>query len=63
MRILAGGNPWTKVIVFFLIIPIAVAAIVFVNARGIISDLPALGIAVVAFFVVYALMTKVTMMA
>ena len=63
MDILAGGNPWTKVIVFFFIIPIAVAAIVFMNVRGIISDLPALGIAVVAFFVVYALMTKVTMMA
>ena len=63
MQVLAGGSPLWKILFFFLIIPIAVAVFVFINVKNFIPDLPALGIAVVAFFAVYALMTKVVMMA
>ncbi len=63
MSILAGGSPWMKILVFFFIIPIAVAAVVFINVKNVIPDLPALGTAVIAFFAVYALMTRLIMMA
>ena len=63
MRTLAGGSPWTKILISFFIIPIIVAIFVFINMRNFIPDWPALGIAVIAFFAVYALMTKVIMMA
>ena len=63
MRTLAGGSPWTKILIFFFVIPIAVAVIVFINVKNVIPDLPALGIAVIAFFAIYTLMTKIIMMA
>ncbi len=63
MRMLAGGSPWTKILVFFFIIPIIVAIFVFVNVKNFIPDIAALGIAVIAFFMIYVLMTKIIMMA
>jgi hypothetical protein len=63
MRILAGGSPLWKFLFFFIIIPIAVSAIVFVNAKSFgTPDVLSIGIAVLVFFVVYALMSKVVMM-
>lgn len=62
MNILAGGSSWTKAIVTLIIIPLIAAATVFFFVLDKVSVLPALGIAVLAFFAVWAIMARVVMM-
>ena len=63
MNVLAGGNPLYKILVFFLIIPLIAAIFVLVNVKDMVPPFFDIALAIFAFFVVYALMTKIVMLA
>ena len=63
MEVLAGGgSPIWKILIFFLIMPLAVAAFVFLNTEKIVSFWPAIGLAGLGFLLMYYLSTRVFMM-
>ena len=62
MRMLAGSNPWLKILIFFVIIPLAISFFVFTNLKHFVPDVVSLGISIFVFVAVYAIMTKFVMM-
>ena len=62
MNVLAGGSPIWKIIIFFLVMPLAVAAFVFINTEKIVSFFPAIALAGLGFLAMYYVATRVFMM-